>query len=118
MGYTPVFGHIKGTIGTHNRSKFDQHNLSRLQIVNFQSILVSIPHPRNGHFGGFGELNSPKYCLILVNFSAEVVFKEKKTVLEEPLKNSFFYRNGRYPKFAHIWSNPILAPEDSRNQAK
>ena len=44
--------------------------------------------------------NFPKYCLIFMKFSPEVVFKETKTVFEESLENSNFYRNGRHPKFA------------------
>ena len=46
--------------------------------------------------------NSPKYGPILLKFLPEVVLKEKKTVLEESLKNSNFSRNRRYPKFARL----------------
>ena len=52
--------------------------------------------------GFFWSPNSPKYGPILLKFLPEVVLKEKKTVLEESLKNSNFSRNRRYPKFARL----------------
>ena len=57
--------------------------------------------------------NSPKYCQILLKFSPQLVFKEKKTVLQEFLKNSHFYRNRRYPEFpllVQLW--PLFSPEE------
>ena len=53
-------------------------------------------------FGGFLGPNSPKYCQILPKFFLEVVLKEPQTLFEEFWKNSNFYRNVRYPKFAHL----------------
>ena len=43
--------------------------------------------------GVFLDPNCPKYCLILLKFAPEVVFKARKTVFQKFLKNSNFYEN-------------------------
>ena len=64
----------------------------------------------------FGQMKaiSPKHCPILHKFLPEVALKEIKTVFELSLKNSNFYRNRRYPKFARflqLWAQ--FPPEGS-----
>ena len=58
-------------------------------------------HPWNGpFFWKFLGPNSPKYDLILLKFASELVFKENKTLFEKFFKNSNYYGNKMYPKFA------------------
>ena len=54
------------------------------------------------HFLAFFGPNSPKNPSILLKFLPEVALKDAKLVFEECLKNSNFYRNGRYPKFGRL----------------
>ena len=54
------------------------------------------------HFEGVLDHNSPKYGPILLKFLPEVVLKEKKSLVEESLKNLNFHQNGRYPKFRRL----------------
>ena len=51
-------------------------------------------------FQGFWGPNSPKFCLILLKFFPDVILKKTKPVFENFLKNSKFYGNRVYPKFA------------------
>ena len=49
--------------------------------------------------------------VILLKFAPGIVFKERKTMFEESLENSNFYKNGRYPKFAlFVTFGPNLTP--------
>ena len=54
----------------------------------------------SGPFLGLFYPYSPEYGPILLKYSLEVVFKQAKTVFEEPLKNSNFYGNRTDPMFA------------------
>ena len=76
-------------------------------------------HPWNSPFlGGGGEVGgggalgpkSPQNGPILLKFLPEVVRKDTESAFEESLKNSNFYRNGRYRKFG--------PPEDGQNRGK
>ena len=107
MSYAPIFCRMKGLMKIHNRDKFHQCSLCGSQVINFPMFLWRCSIYEMAIFGGFLGPNSPKYCQILLNISKKVIFKEIQTVFEEFWKNLNFYRNGRYPKFAHLvqlWS--------------
>ena len=71
------------------------------------------------HFWEFWGPNSPKYGPILLKFTPELVLKESKTLLEIFFKNSNFYRNRTFPKFAPFFSFcPTLTPFFSMKEAE
>ena len=99
MTDAPIFCQMKGLIEIHNRGKFDEYRICGCQFINFQILCTDSASMKWAILGVFLGPNSPKYCLTLLKFSPDLVVKEVKTVFEESLENSFFYRNGRYPKF-------------------
>ena len=79
----------------------------RPEVINFQSFLYRFSIHEMPLFGDVLGPNSPKYCQVLLNFSPQVVFKEKKNSALRIFENSFFYRNGRSPEFTllvQLWS--------------
>ena len=111
MSYALIFWHMKGLIKIHNRGKFYEYSIFDCQVINFQSFSYQFSIHEMALFGEVLGPNSHKYHQILITFSPQVVFKETKTVLQESLKNSNFYRNGRYPEFAllvQLW--PLFSP--------
>ena len=72
------------------------------------NVFLARKHPWNAPFWGFFGPELPQINPILLKFLPEVVLKDKKTVFEEPLKNSNFSRNGRYSKVCKF--GPTLSP--------
>ena len=58
---------------------------------------------------------SPKYDPVLLKFSPEVVYKQKKVCFKNLWKIRIFTEKGRNQSL-HFWSdfNPSFAPEDGR----
>ena len=99
MTDAPIFCQMKGLIEIYNRGKFDEYRICGCQFINFQILRTDSASMKWAILGVFLGPNSPKYCLTLLKFSPDLVVKEVKTVFEESLKNSNFYRNWRYLKF-------------------
>ena len=86
----------------YNRGKFHLYSICGCRVIKFQMFSWRCSIHEMAHFWGFLGPNSPKYDPILLKFLAEVVLKDKKTVLDESLKNRHFYQNREYPKFARF----------------
>ena len=107
VSYALFFWQMTGLIKIHSRVEFYEYSVLDCQVTNFQSFLYQFSVHDMPLFGEVVGPNSPKYCQILLKFSPQVVFEETKTVVQEFLKNSNFYRNGRYSEFTLF--GPTLA---------
>ena len=88
----------------HNRGKFHLYSICGCQVMNFQMFSWQCSIHKmvllGGFFGSWLPQILPDFAKI---FLPEVVFKDTQTVFEELWKNSSFYRNERYPKFAGLF---------------
>ena len=83
----------------HNCDKFHLYSIYGYQFKNFQRLLdilsIHVVTLLVDFFGPY----SPKYCLILLRSSPEVVLIQKQAVFQESLNNANFYGNGAYSEF-------------------
>ena len=93
---------MKGLMEMYNCGKFHLYSISGCQVIKFQMFSWRWRIHEMTHFEGVLDHNSPKYGPILLKFLPEVVLKEKKSLVEESLKNLNFHQNGRYPKFRRL----------------
>ena len=87
------FCQVKGLMKIHNRGKFHLYSICGCQFINFPMFSWHCSIHEMTLLGFFLSPNCPKYCPILLKFAPEVVFKERKTVFQNFLGNSNFYRN-------------------------
>ena len=109
---TPQFiCQMKGLMKVNTRGKFQLCNICGCEVIKFQMFSWRWSTDEIAHFWGEGERwwwgrvlgpKSPQNGPILLKFLPEVVRKDTESVFEESLKNSNFYRNGRYRKFGRL----------------
>ena len=92
----------------HNRGKFHLYSICGCEVIKFQMFSWQGSIHEMHHFGVFFGPELPQINPILLKILPEVVLKDKKTVFEEPLKNSNFSQNGRYSKVCKF--GPTLSP--------
>ena len=78
MSYTLIFWQMTDLIKIHNRGEFYECSILDCQVINFQSFSYRFSIHEMPLFEEVLGPNSPKYCQILLKFSPQVVFKEKK----------------------------------------
>ena len=93
MSYAPIFCQMKCLMKIHNHDKFHLYSICGCQVINFPIFSWWCSIHEMAFLGVFLDPNCPKYCLILLKFAPEVVFKARKTVFQKFLKNSNFYEN-------------------------
>ena len=82
----------------HKFGKFHQYSICHCQFINLKCFSYWFSIHEIHLFGRFSGPYSPKYSLILLKFSPEVVLQRAKTLFKRQLKDSNFYRKGTDPK--------------------
>ena len=126
MSQASIFCQIEGLMKIHNRGKLHGYRVSSCQVINFQIFWYQFSIYKTILFGGFFGPNSPKYCPILMKFSPEVLFKERKSVNLRIFKKFKFLRKREIPNFTvlvQLWPLTHALPpgflhEDGRNRIK
>ena len=78
MSYVLFFRQMTGLINIHNCGEFYEYSILDCQVINFQSFLYRFSIHEIPLFGDVLGPNSPNNFQILLKFSPQVVFKEKK----------------------------------------
>ena len=111
---TPQFlCQMKGLMKMHNCGKFHLCSICGCKVIKLEmSPWRWSIHEMAPFFWKFLGPNFPKYGLILLKFTSELVFQENKTLFENFFKNSNFYGNGMYPKFCKGFGPTISQSDD------
>ena len=80
MSHASIFCQIEGLMKIHNSCKFHEYSVWSCQVINFQRFSHQFSIYEMVLFRVFLGPNSLKYCVILIKFSPEVVFNNRKIV--------------------------------------
>ena len=117
---TPQFlCQMRGLMEVHNHGKFHLYSISGCEVKKFEMFLWRWSIHEMTDFWAFLGPNSPKCGPTLLKFEPQLFLMESNTLIQELFKNSNFYRNRTFPKFALFFRFcPTLRPFFSMKEAE
>ena len=103
----------------YNRGKFHLYSISGCEVKKFEMFSWRWSIHEMTDFWAFLGPNSPKCGPTLLKFEPQLFLMESNTLIQEFFKNSNFYRNRTFPKFALFFRFcPTLRPFFSMKEAE